>query len=177
MLQEYPGEVFAQIKERVQLSLTDLRFVIDSLDPVLNDLPTLLGMMRARLGDQLAAENVSLEWFVTDLPELPDMSPQRSLHIMRIVQEVMSNAIKHSGTQAIRLETKFIAGEEAYISVMIRDYGKGIDRQAMTEPSGRGMKNLLFRAEQMGAIFEYKNAPDGKPGALAELRIPYSSKS
>ncbi len=53
LLQQQKGKVFKKIREKVQHSLTDLRFVIDSLDPIQDELPTMLGMMRLRLHDQL----------------------------------------------------------------------------------------------------------------------------
>lgn len=169
MLQEYPGEVYKQVREKIQLSLTDLRFVIDSLDPELSDLPTLLGMMRARLSEQLLAANIELQWQVTDLPELPDMSPQRSLHIMRIVQECVSNVIKHSGATKVSLSTSVEQVPEDVIFIVVEDNGLGVESNKKI--SGRGLKNITFRCNQVGAYFELSQAENG--GTRACLKIPY----
>jgi len=48
VLSDHKEDVFVKIKEKIQHSISDLRFVIDSLDPLLNDISTLLGGMRLR---------------------------------------------------------------------------------------------------------------------------------
>ena len=161
LLQEQSGEVFKRIRERLQFSLTDLRMVIDSLDPMLNDLPTLLGMMRMRFNDQLETAGIDLHWAVTELPEISNMSPRRSLHIMRIVQEAITNAVKHSGTDRIKLST---GTDEAAGKVFIEvaDYGGGqAGFETASASGGRGIKNMHYRAQQVAGDLQFISAPSG----------------
>lgn len=137
--------IFIKIREKVQQSLVDLRFVIDSLDPLLNDLPTLLGIMRMRLVEQLEAVNIKLEWNVTELPEIKNMGPQHSLHIMRIVQEAITNCIKHSTSKKITLATGVIENNKIYIDII--DYGQTSDNNSSN--ASRGIKNMQYRAKQL----------------------------
>jgi len=155
-LQEETGDVFKKVKEKVQLSLVDLRFVIDSLDPLINDLPTLLGMMRMRMEDELNSANMELEWAVTELPDIVDMSPQRSLHVMRIVQEAMTNSIKHSKSDKLKVATGVIDNK---VFVDIIDYGEA-SKKISTNIS-RGIKNMQYRAEQLGAKLAISNESSG----------------
>lgn len=150
LLQEKQGPVFVKVREKVQGSLTDLRFVIDSLDPVLSDLTTLLGMMRLRLIDQLEASNIDLEWAVTELPILKNMSPSRSLHIMRIVQEAIANSIKHSGSNKMKLATGVLE-ESQQIFIDVIDYGKSFEQEKVQGSNNRGIDNMHYRADQLGA--------------------------
>ena len=158
LLQDQSGDVFKSVREKVQLSLIDLRFVIDSLDPLLSDLPTLLGMMRMRLIDQLEAANIELEWAVTELPEIDNMSPRRSLHIMRIVQEAITNSIKHSGSDKMKLVTGVV---EDSVFIEVIDYGTGFDTSSVSEQQGRGVKNMHYRAQQLDAQLEYRQLTKG----------------
>jgi signal transduction histidine kinase len=169
LLHEHSGDVFKTLREKVLLSLADLRFVIDSLDPVLNDLPTLLGMMRTRISEQLETENITLEWDVTALPELANMSPQRSLHIMRIVQEAITNGIKHAGTDRMKLSTSVESGESAAIYIDIIDYGTKYSSIDKHSKKGRGIKNMHYRAEQIGAILTINASEKGTRIRLALL--------
>ncbi len=158
LLQEQRGEVFKRVREKVQVSLTDLRFVIDSLDPVLSDLPTLLGMMRMRMDDQLSSADIELQWAVTDLPEMENISPRNSLHIMRIVQEAMTNSLKYSGSKKLTLATGVLDGK---IFIDIIDYGEGFEplnnTQKNNKPiSGRGIKNMHYRAQKLNASLDVK---------------------
>jgi len=166
LLQEHNGNVFNKVREKVQLSLIDLRFVIDSLDPLLNDLPTLLGMMRMRLVDQLESANIELEWSVTELPELENMGPRCSLHIMRIVQEAITNSIKHSGSKKMTLATG-VENELIYIDII--DYGIGFDVSSIAEAGSRGIKNMHYRASQLNASLHFSSSDNG---VLMRLLLP-----
>ena len=160
LLQEKQGTVFVKVREKVKNSLTDLRFVIDSLDPVLSDLATLLGMMRLRLIDQIEAANIDLEWAVTELPVLENMSPSRSLHIMRIVQEAITNSIKHSDSKKMKLATGVIE-ETQQIFIDVIDHGKGFEKKEVLDLNSRGLNNMRYRAEQMGATLDVSSC-DGE---------------
>ena len=170
MLQEHQGDVFDQLREKVQLSLVDLRFVIDSLDPVLNDLPTLLGMVRSRLADQLNAAGIELEWAVTELPEVQGLSPRRCLHVMRIIQEVFANAIKHSEARHLSLATKVSAcdGRE-FVVIEMTDDGRGIDPHSLDQKPGRGIRNMRYRAQQLQGRLEIEPL---EQGTRVSLLIP-----
>jgi len=160
LLQDSTNDVFIRVRRKVEHSLTDLRFVIDSLDPLLNDLPTLLGMMRLRLVDQLDAENIELEWAVTDLPEISNMNPRRSLHIMRIVQEAMTNSIKHANSKNMTLRTGVLSGQRKQIFIDIIDYGLGMNAEDKNN-QGRGVNNMRYRAEQIDAELKINSSSKG----------------
>lgn len=162
MLQDRKQEVFIKIREKVQLSLADLRFVIDSLDPLHHELPTLLGMMRLRLHDQLESADIELEWAVTDLPEIPDMSPGRSLHIMRIVQEAITNCIKHANSKKMTLATGTLNQGEPQVYIDIIDYGIGFKKDSLDRKTpGRGVENMQYRARQMRAELDLDSSEEG----------------
>ncbi len=160
LLQDHTDGVLSKIREKVQHSLTDLRFVIDSLDPVQNELPTMLGMMRLRLHDQLDAANIDLQWGVTDLPELPEMNPGMNLHIMRIVQEAITNCIKHAGCHKMLLATG-VVNNQVFIDII--DYGRGMHTADVKNNAacGRGISNMKYRAEQIGGTLELNSSDQG----------------
>jgi signal transduction histidine kinase len=136
--------------------------VIDSLDPLQNEVPVLLGTMRMRLHEQLDAANIKLEWAVTDLPAIPDMSPRRSLHIMRIVQEAITNCIKHSGASNMKISTGVTGESGTDIFIDITDFGKGFDAQdSIAGKVGRGIRNMHYRAEQIGARLKLHSCEQG----------------
>ena len=162
LMDSHSGPVFERIRTRLHDSLADLRLVIDSLDPLLGDLPTLLGMMRKRLLDQMAAHGIELEWCVTDLPQIGDFSPRRSLHIMRIVQEAVTNSIKHAQTDRITLSTGIHETDELQVYIDIIDYGAGMEVSGAAEDSrGRGLKNMQHRAEQLGGSLRIDSSSEG----------------
>jgi signal transduction histidine kinase len=159
LLRNHDEPVFTKVREKVQHSLADLRLVIDSLDPLLSDLPTLLGMMRMRLLDQLESANIELEWAVTELPEIKNMGPRHSLHIMRIVQEAITNSIKHSSSATMTLATGIIDNEKVYIDII--DYGQSQSNNNTPSSTSRGINNMRYRAEQLGGELQIKHTETG----------------
>ncbi len=157
MFQKQSGDVFLKAQEKVQNCITDLHLVIDSLDPMLGDLTTLLATMRVRLVSQLENAGVTLEWKVNEIPQAQEFSPQRSLHIMRIIQEAITNSIKHSGSSVITLSTSI--NPDSRIEISVKDYrnnrcddhGGGDDGEnRLGRGNGHGLKNMRWRAKQVG---------------------------
>ena len=167
-LQKHDEPLLQKIRHKVVHSITDLRLVIDSLDTQLNDIPALLGTMRERLNHLLENTDIELGWHVTDLPEIAT-TPTRNLHIMRVIQEAITNAIKHSQTSRIDLFTG-IDSENDHLFVSIRDYGVGILEG--TNASSRGLTNMQYRAKELGGDIELRSET---PGTSVILTIPLSS--
>ena len=125
-----------------------------------NELPTLLGTMRARLSDQLTAAKIDLDWAVSDLPDIPNMSPKFSLHVMRIVQEATTNCIKHADCEKMILATGTISQDEVYVDII--DYGKGMELQKTEiKNQRRGISNMFYRAQKIGATLNIESSTKG----------------
>ena len=130
-------------------SIEDLQLIIDSLEPVENDLLTVLGTLRYRLQDRLGKGGIELQWNVVDLPPLPMLTPHSVLSILRIVQEAFANCLKHSGATRIAVTTGLRGepgiDETAHIGIV--DNGHGIQPR---QGAGRGMENMRRRAAALG---------------------------
>ena len=150
--------------------IDDLRLIIDSLEPLDQDLLALLATLRYRLGPRLAAAGVRLEWAVNDIPPLTWLDQTAALQIMRTVQEILTNALKHANPQCIRIET---GHEGGYVYVSISDDGPGFDLHAVRERGvGRGLQNLMRRADALGGSIAFDT---NAAGTRVTLRLPVSS--
>lgn len=134
--------------------MDDLRLVIDSLEPIDHDLLTLLASLRHRLGRRLEAGGLQLTWAVEDLPPLPWLHPPDALQVLRIVQEVLTNILKHAQAREVRIATR-AAGPE--VQVLISDDGIGFN--PATVDRGRGLRHLAQRAAQLGGRIEISSQP------------------
>ena len=74
------------------------------------------------------------------------------IHIYRMVQELITNAIKHSAATTMHINIK---PENEILLIHVTDDGKGFDTQKMfVNSSGLGLKNILGRAHALkGNIF------------------------
>jgi signal transduction histidine kinase len=143
--------------------LDDLRLIIDSLEPVDHDLVALLAALRYRLGQRLQKAGVTLEWQVADLPPLPYLDANAALQIMRVLQEAMTNALKHAHATTIRMQTGLdpVPGARR-VFVRLQDDGAGFDVQQQFDlGSGRGLRNLHRRAAAVGGTLDIRSGPGG----------------
>lgn len=141
--------------------LDDLKLAIDSLEPVDSDLLLLLATARYRLEPRFEQAGIKLIWSVGELPLLPKITPEHALHVLRIVQEVFSNIVKHAGAAEVRLS---VSAKGRNVAIEIVDDGVGFDVAAAAAPRNygaerRGLANLANRAAAIGAAISWTSAP------------------
>ncbi len=136
------------ISRAIQYSLNDLRLMIDSMDMGEDDLNTILGMFRMRVEPQLKNSQIKLEWKIEDIPPIPNFGPREAINITRILQEAITNTIKHAHADSIYLATYYdnVNGQPT-INVVVSDNGKGF---LMSENQGHGLKNMHYRVKEIG---------------------------
>jgi len=104
--------------------------------------------------------NCDLRW---SAPENSPLSPAQDLHIYRIVQEAVQNAVKHAGATRIQIEVRAGEGE---VLIAVQDDGSGIKESSN---GGLGLHFMRYRARQLGAKFTITAPKQG--GTRVELRI------
>jgi signal transduction histidine kinase len=150
-----------RVSQILKSCLDDLKLTLDSLEPVEADLLLLLATLRYRLAPRLEGTGVSLLWEVEELPALSWLDPSSALHILRIVQESISNILRHTRATQIRVGTS-MAG--AGVQVTIEDNGQGFDVQrVMNDPtaSGRGLQNQRRRALAIKGTVSWESTSTG----------------
>ncbi len=141
----------SEVWRNLAAAMDELRFLMDSLDSNI-ELEVMLGMMRQRLEGQFRRQGVTLAWDVTEIPEGLSDVPETAIHLVRIIQEAITNSLKHARPSSISIRV-----ERACL--VITDNGAGFDPEHV--PKGRGLKNIYWRAEQIGATCHMASDPDG----------------
>ncbi len=142
------------LKKALEDALRDLALMLDSLETE-DSISTLLGMLRTRLEDLLAEHGLEFNWQIADEPKLPQPGPSQNLNLLRIVQEAITNVIKHG-------EATHITIASDAISVTISDNGKGFDLTKVNQQnSGHGIMGMQRRADQIGAELELSSSSNG----------------
>ena len=131
-----------ELRESLEQALVDLRLIVDSIAPEQNDLVSLLASFRHRSKRVWEKSGVQLHWNMTDMAPA-SLGPERSLNVLRIVQEASTNALRHSGAENVSISAKPVDGE---VCVEIVDDGAGFDPDAAR--SGFGLTNMRRRAEE-----------------------------
>jgi len=134
-------------------ALDDLYLMIHSLDPYGTDLSVALGSIRHRLDNRLNRAGIKLLWVNNDSLKVNNLKPQIVLQIMRIMQESVTNVIKHSAANKVEIliqEQKNLRDQPAKICISITDNGCGIN-DLNHSSSGKGLPGMIYRAQQIGA--------------------------
>ncbi|MFG6446997.1 ATP-binding protein [Roseateles sp. BYS180W] len=154
-----------QVVDVLRECVDDLRLVIDSLEPVSNDLVSLLATMRYRLGKRLQAGGLNLEWDVQDLPPLDWLEPPDALQVLRLMQEALTNTLKHARAGRVRVVTRDL-GEQ--VEIRVEDDGCGFD--STQAQHGRGLRGLRRRAQMLGGAVDVQSRPG--QGTVVRLLLP-----
>lgn len=72
--------------------------------------------------------------------------PTHAYQLFQVVQEAVTNAVKHSGASRITVE---VAGNENW-TITVLDNGKGMNMENNKIPGGNGIKNMRHRASVSG---------------------------
>ena len=150
-------------------SLSDLRIGVDSLEPIDGDVVLLLASLRHRMERELKGAGLVFRWNVEQVPQLAWLDPVCALHILRILQEAIGNALVHA--QAEFVEARCCAALDAGIEgILIEIADNGIGFDTVTASRGKGMMNMSGRAEAINAKFACRSIPDA--GTAISLWLP-----
>lgn len=104
--------------------------------------------------------------FETRLAEVP-LPKEVENHLFRIVQELLSNALRHA--QATLIECELLKENKMAILRFI-DNGIGFDVETARHSSGYGLTNVTERVQQMGGFIKIISIPG--QGTVIEITIP-----
>jgi signal transduction histidine kinase len=101
---------------------------------------------------------------VENIQESTSYSALEGIHIYRIIQEAVNNAIKYA--EATDIEVNFT--HEDAVKVEIKDNGKGFDLDNVKK--GNGLKNMKNRSSKLKAKIDFASSPD--KGTVITLTLP-----
>jgi signal transduction histidine kinase len=116
--------------------------------------------------EELAARvpaNVKFHW---PRSERIDFEPTLALHLYRIAEEAVANAVKHARAKNITIELAVLAGRAV---LAISDDGKGIGEKLKTR--GMGLRNMQYRANVIGGELTINGHKGG--GTCVRCTLPF----
>lgn len=117
--------------------------------------------------DRLAARaaDAGVRVDVTWRGERRPLPPEIELSAFRIIQEAVTNAVRHSGTHACRIDIGFDADE---VSIEVVDNGRGL-AQARSGGGGFGLLGMRERVAMLSGQFSAGPRPEGGFRVMARL--------
>jgi signal transduction histidine kinase len=150
-------------------TLAELRRILSGLRPaILDDLgpvPAIRWFARTNL------EGAGVQAEVRAPESFPELSPPLTTSLFRIVQEGVSNVIRHANAKSATIDLRV---QDGYVHLQIQDDGRGFDPENMSknalEFQRLGLLGIRERAERLGGRARIDSAP-GKGTSLA-VTIP-----
>jgi len=159
--------------DALRQAVDDLRTTIDVLQPAVQDLDELLANFRHRIGPRIQAAGIELVWELSPGIDRLRFTPEQKLHLLRWLQEALTNALRHARTQrlqvrfTVHVDTDTGSDEMPAWILEVHDDGAGFDADSLTKPTGRGLQNQTQRALSMGAF----SSLTSRPGQGTRLRL------
>jgi signal transduction histidine kinase len=91
----------------------------------------------------------------------------RSLHVFRIVQEAVSNSVRHGKAKNVRIE---LTSDDSHVHATVVDDGRGLSAETTQKP-GLGLRIMRYRANILGAELTVKRA-DASGGTMVSCKCP-----
>jgi signal transduction histidine kinase len=165
------GDVkLADFENDIANSINDLRLVAASLDGSDEGLIVSLHSVRERVRDQLDAADIAFSWSEADDLDAAALGPRETLNVLRIVQEGVTNVVRHAAARRVDIQVGFDPVHNA-LAIKLSDDGTGIGDAELSHP-GKGLRNMRVRAEQIDATLTIGPRADGATGTLIALDVP-----
>lgn len=159
--------------------LTRLESSLALLDSAIQSVREIATTLRPGVLDQLGLED-AVEWqarefrhrtgiacTTTITPTRIGVGAQQSTTLFRILQEVLTNVIRHAQATQVDIRLEQI-GEKVTLEVM--DNGKGMTAAAQSGPKAFGLLGMRLRAQQEGGTLDIQSALG--MGTTITVRLP-----
>jgi signal transduction histidine kinase len=153
--------------ELVDQAIDRVRKISRDLRPPLLDEVGLMPALRAHVEAQSALSGVPIE-LAADEARADRLPPPLEIACFRIVQESLTNALRHASAQHIRVRA---VRQASAVELEIADDGRGFDTASLDQMSARhlGIVGMQERVRARGGSFQISSAPGAGTRVSVEL--------
>jgi signal transduction histidine kinase len=138
----------------------DLRLVIDSTAREQADLGELLIPLRHRASNLLETAEIDSDWHLAGIDGV-ELGSARSLDLLRLLQEALTNVFKHSHAKNVAVRVERI---DDRMHLQVRDDGRGLPSESSAKGvagGGAGFASMRLRARRLGGDLQIDSTPGG----------------
>jgi signal transduction histidine kinase len=156
---------FKRVHDALQEGVELKRRVVENLRPTLLDNLGLFPALRWQVSDYCgrAALNCTERYPEEEL----NLAPEASIAIFRIVQESLTNILKHAQAKNIEVSVEV---REDWLVLTVRDDGVGLPLDRRRALRSHGLASMRHRASGFGGEWHIKRRPER--GTEIEVRLP-----
>ena len=161
------------IREKLQSMVTLINETIETVHNVSEDLrPGILDDFGLAAAIEWQAEEFQKRTGVECRTNLPpdefDLSKEKSTNLFRIVQESLTNIIRHANATEVEIK---LSEKEGILVLEIQDNGKGISDAAITNPRSFGLIGIKERVHSLGGEVNIVGTPNEGTRIMVKMSI------
>lgn len=168
---EIMEEALKEISELASVTINDVRSIAYNLHP--HQLER-LGLKKTIISTIHQADKSTNITFTADVDDIDNLlSKENEINLFRVIQEIVSNIIRHSKATKSEFKVKIIGRN---IFCLITDNGTGFNLSSKALPEARegiGLEGITERIKYMG---EYKIESEPGKGTVYKIKIPIKIK-
>lgn len=166
---EKDAQTFAALLSSIDKCIAETRTISYLLHPPLLDELGLVSAVRWYVEGFSQRSGIQVKLDIP--PDLKRLSDGLELVLFRVLQESLTNALRHSRSRSV--DVRFEAGESD-VSLSVRDYGRGLPSTLLEQLNagmggGVGLNSMRERIGEIGGRFEIES--DGK-GTWIRATVP-----
>jgi signal transduction histidine kinase len=149
------------LRSGIQSTVADVRRIVEGLRPPALDDLGLVDAVRQLADGLVAGGEPTVRVDAADLARLPAAT---EVAAYRIIQEALTNAVRHSAAHSVRV---LISHDDGSLDLVVADDGKG---SLVPREGGVGLPGMRERAEEIGGAFAI--VADPGVGTTVTVRLP-----
>jgi len=160
------------IREKLQSMVTLINETIETVHNLSEDLrPGILDDFGLSAAIEWQAEEfqkrTGIECQITLASDESNLSKEKSTNLFRIVQESLTNVIRHANATKVEIN---LSEKDGILLLEVVDNGKGITKAAVTNPKSFGLIGIKERVHSLGGEVDISGTPNA--GTRLKVKMP-----
>ena len=162
------------IREKLQSMVTLINETIETVHNLSEDLrPGILDDFGLSAAIEWQAEEfqkrTGIECRISLASDESNLSKEKSTNLFRIVQESLTNVIRHANATKVEIN---LSEKDGRLLLEVADNGKGITKAAVTNPKSFGLIGIKERVHSLGGEVDISGTPNA--GTRLKVKMPIS---
>ncbi|MCF8177014.1 MAG: hypothetical protein K9J74_00755 [Sulfuritalea sp.] len=109
----------------------------------------------------------SIQYQISCAPEADRLDDDYAIAMFRIIQESLSNIVRHAQAHKVRIA---LSRHESELHLLVEDDGKGFDAKSVDHATHFGLLGISERVKSLGGLLEIDSAPG--TGTRLAVKLP-----
>lgn len=163
--EEKSKEYFQKIKDHSSRMMESMSDMVWAINPVNDSFGKVILRMKEFAAEILEPARITYYFDDSGLQREIVLNPEQRKNIYLIFKEAVNNVVKYSNAGEVNI---IFSTQGPVLKMLIADNGTGFDPTA--ESSGNGLRNMQFRATEMGGFIKLESIPG--TGTSVNLQLP-----